>query len=355
MFDLTPSPWGALLYLVGWSAGWWLLARPRTLPAAHGAARPPVAVVIPARDEAAVIGALVTALVARRRAGDEIVVVDDASGDGTGDAARAAGATVVRVDSLGQGWAGKPHACYAGVAATTAPVLVFLDADVSPTPTLVDDLAAAVAVDPTALVSVQPWHVTGSAVEQVSAPFNLLTILGTGAFAGGAGGDVPLAFGPVIALRRDRYDAVGGHAHAQVRAAVAEDLALARQVGRTRLFLAGRHGVRYRMYPGGWKPLLEGWTKHLAVGARRAPWWAMLAAAAWVTSLAGGWLASPWWYLMSAVQFAVLSRAVGSFPWRTAVVYPVLVAVLVLVFVRSAVLTVTRRQVGWKGRRLRPG
>jgi hypothetical protein len=75
VFDLTPSPWGALLYLVGWSAGWWLLARPRTLPAAHGAARPPVAVIIPARDEAAVIGALVTALVARRRAGDEIVVV----------------------------------------------------------------------------------------------------------------------------------------------------------------------------------------------------------------------------------------------------------------------------------------
>lgn len=355
MFDLTPSPWGAALYLIGWSAGWWLLARPRALPASHGEARLPVAVIIPARDEASVIGALVAALVAQCRVGDEIVVVDDASSDGTGDAARTAGATVIRVESLGPGWAGKPHACHLGVAATTAPVLVFLDADVTPTPNLIDDLAAVVKADPTALVSVQPWHATGSVVEQVSAPFNLLTIMGTGAFAGVAGGGVPLAFGPVIALDRDRYDLVGGHAHAQVRAAVAEDLALARQVGRTRLFLAGRNGVRYRMYPGGWRPLLEGWTKHLAVGARRAPWWAMIAAAAWVTSLAGGWLASPWGYVMSALQFAVLSRAVGSFPLRTAVVYPVLVLVLVLVFMRSAALTVTRRQVGWKGRRLRPG
>jgi 4,4'-diaponeurosporenoate glycosyltransferase len=352
VFDLTPSPWGAVLYLVGWLAGWWLLARPRTLPAAQGDERQSVAVIIPARNEAAVIGSLVLAVMAQCRAGDQIVVVDDASTDDTGDRARAAGATVIRVDSLSPGWAGKPHACHLGVAATTAPVLVFLDADVTPTPTLLHEVAAAVSVDPQALVSVQPWHVTGSAVEQVSAPFNLLTIMGTGAFAGVAVSRVPLAFGPVIALRRERYSAVGGHAHPQVRTAVAEDLALARQVGRTRLFLAGRHGVRYRMYPGGWRPLLEGWTKHLAVGARRAPWWALIAAAAWVTSLAGGWLASPWWYVTSAVQFAILSRAVGSFTWRTAVVYPVLVAVLVAVFLRSLVLTLTRRQVAWKGRRL---
>lgn len=354
MFDLTPSLWGALLYLVGWSAGWWLLARPRALPAASGEGRLGVAVIIPARNEGAVIGALVSALVAQCRVGDQVVVVDDASDDGTGDRAREAGATVLRVESLSEGWAGKPHACHLGVQATSAPVLVFLDADVTPTPTLLDDLAAAVTADPQALVSVQPWHVTGSVIEQVSAPFNLLTLMGTGAFAGVDVGGVPLAFGPVIALRRDRYHAVGGHAHDQVRTAVAEDLALARQVGRTRLFLAGRSDVSYRMYPDGWRALLEGWTKHVAVGARHAPWWALIATSAWVTSLAGGWLASPWWYVTSAVQFAVLSRRVGSFGWRTSVVYPALVVVLVVVFVRSLVLTATRRQVAWKGRRLRP-
>lgn len=352
MFDLTPSPWGAALYACGWLAGWWLLARPRRLPPGVSGDRAAVAVVIPARNEAHVIGDLVRVVVAQRRPGDEVVVVDDASTDGTAAVARTAGATVITAPGLPDGWAGKPHACWVGASATQAPVLVFLDADVTPSVTLLDDLAGALAHDRDTLVSVQPWHAVGSAVEHLSAPFNLLTVMGTGAFAAGWAGQTPLAFGPVVAVERARYVATGGHAHASVRAAVAEDLALARLVGRSRLFLAGVGGVRYRMYPGGWRPLIEGWTKNLAVGAGRAPWWALLAAAAWVTSLAGGWLASPWWYATSAVQFAVMSRRVGSFGWRTAVLYPLLVAVLVAVFLRSLVLTLTRRQVAWKGRRL---
>lgn len=339
--------------MVGWLAGWWLLAHRGAVPTAGGGDRVAVAVVVPARDEEPVIGSLVTALVAQCRPGDEIVVVDDASTDHTAEVAAAAGARVITVSSLPAGWAGKPHACWVGATATTAPVLVFLDADVTPHATLLDDVTAAAVSDGAGLVSVQPWHTPGAAVEHLSAPFNLLTVMGTGAFAGGGHGTAPLAFGPVLALTRQCYDTAGGHAHPEVRAAVAEDLALARRVGTSRLYLAGRHSVHYRMYPGGWRPLVQGWTKNLAVGAGRAPWWALLAAAAWVTSLAGGWLASPWWYVTSAAQFAVLARRVGCFGWRTAVVYPLLVTVLVLVFLRSAALTLTGREVAWKGRRLR--
>lgn len=353
MMDVTPSLWGSVLYALGWSAGWWLLARPRRLRRAAGDERQAVAVVIPARNEASVIGPLVAALIRQSRPGDEVVVVDDASTDATAAEASAAGAQVIPVTSLPVGWAGKPHACWVGAAATTAPMLAFLDADVTPHDQLLDELAAAVDDATGALVSVQPWHATGSWVEQCSAPFNLLTIMGTGAFAAAGPRHSRLAFGPVVALAREVYDSVGGHGHPQVRAAVAEDLALAAVVGHSRLFLAGAQGVCYRMYPGGWRPLVEGWTKNLAVGAGRAPWWAALLAAAWVTSLAGGWLASPWWYVTSAVQFAVLARRVGSFGWRTAAVYPVLVALLVAVFLRSLMLTLTRRQVAWKGRRLR--
>ena len=54
------------------------------------------------------------------------------------------------------GWVGKPHACWTGAGATTAQVLVFLDADVRPGPHLLDGLAAVACDD--AIVSVQPWH-----------------------------------------------------------------------------------------------------------------------------------------------------------------------------------------------------
>ena len=76
----------------------------------------------------------------------------------TSSVARACGARVLPAPPLPAGWVGKPHACATGAAATSAPTLVFVDADVRPGPRLLDGLAAAVAGAPGAVVSVQPWH-----------------------------------------------------------------------------------------------------------------------------------------------------------------------------------------------------
>jgi 4,4'-diaponeurosporenoate glycosyltransferase len=166
----------------------------------------------------------------------------------------------------------------------------------------------------------------------------------------GRGGAIaPVAFGPVLAVDRAAYERAGGHAAAAVRRAHTEDIELARAVGRARLH-GGRPDVRFRMYPGGAGPTLRGWTRTMATGAIAAPWWATLATVAWVASLAGGWLALPWLYPLSAVQLWVLARRAGRFAWWTAALYPVVVAVFVVVVVRSAVVRGLRRDVTWKGR-----
>ena len=86
-----------------------------------------VAVVIPARNEAGTVGAVVEAAFGCRYAG-EVVVVDDGSTDGTAAAAAAAGARVVI--PAGTGGAGsKAGAMEAGVEATTAAAILFCDAD----------------------------------------------------------------------------------------------------------------------------------------------------------------------------------------------------------------------------------
>jgi glycosyltransferase involved in cell wall biosynthesis len=98
------------------------------------------AAIIPAWNEAATIGAVVFAALDARTVGD-VVVVDNASTDATARVAAAHGARVVREATPGKG-----EALRAGVAATDAEIVVFLDADlVGLRPDHIDRLVATVA------------------------------------------------------------------------------------------------------------------------------------------------------------------------------------------------------------------
>ena len=90
------------------------------------ARRQRIAVIVPARNEAATIGAVVDAATAHPGLVDELVVVNDHSSDDTHSVASHHGARVVDLDAA----TGMGAALAAGVAASSAPLLVFLDGDV---------------------------------------------------------------------------------------------------------------------------------------------------------------------------------------------------------------------------------
>lgn len=88
-------------------------------------------VCIPARNEAGTVGGIVEAIGSHPLV-DEVVVVDDHSDDGTGEAAAAAGAHVVRAAELLQEHGtgpGKGQALWKAVASSTGDVVAFCDAD----------------------------------------------------------------------------------------------------------------------------------------------------------------------------------------------------------------------------------
>jgi polyisoprenyl-phosphate glycosyltransferase len=81
--------------------------------------------VVPARNEASTIAEVIDAVAASKYV-REVIVVDDGSSDGTADVAVAAGAKVIHRDGR---HGSKAHAMAAGVAATDADAILFVDAD----------------------------------------------------------------------------------------------------------------------------------------------------------------------------------------------------------------------------------
>ncbi len=371
-----------LVLLAAAGSAFWLLADLRTVPrggsGGDGARRDRVvSVVIPARDEEATLPALLESLQRLTVGVRDVVVVDDDSRDATASVARCAGARVLPAGDPPPGWTGKAWACHVGARATDGDLLLFLDADTVLAPDALDGLRE-LHDRHGGLVSVQPFHRVVRPYEQLSAYFNVVSVLASGAFGRRPPGR-PMAFGPCLLTSRADYARAGGHA--AVRAAILDDVELAAAYHRAGLPVrcaVGGPAIRMRSYPGGLRQLADGWTKNFASGASAAARGPALAAVAWVSAqhavavgaalgaaqavtgqeapLAYGepalwavaWVAVAW-------QLRSILRRVGSFTWWTWALFPVPLLAFDLVFARSAVLTVVRRSVRWRGREVDVG
>lgn len=131
-----------LAVLVAPWAAW--LCRERLEAAAHPAREPirDLTVVIPARNEAAVIGKTLRALDAAAP-GVPVVVIDDQSTDATASIARASGMarlTLLAGTPPPPGWSGKLWALQQGLAHAGTPRVLLLDADIRLAPGLLQGL-----------------------------------------------------------------------------------------------------------------------------------------------------------------------------------------------------------------------
>jgi glycosyltransferase involved in cell wall biosynthesis len=235
-----------------------------------------ITAVVPARNEEQVIETCVLSL-AQQAEVAEIVVVNDQSTDRTAEIVRALIPQVpqlrlLETQDVPPGWVGKNHAVWLGAKGATTSWVLFTDADAELLPGAAARALQVAEEIGAALVSFSPEQMTGSWYEKSLIPFVYCRLAKYFSYEGVNDPQSPAAAanGQFLMIRRDAYEAIGGHA--SVAGEVLEDVALAaraKTAGYRIWFGAGRGVVRARMYRS-FGAIWEGWKKnlYLLIGAR---------------------------------------------------------------------------------------
>ena len=233
---------------------------------------PVVSVIVPARNEGAVLGRCLESLVAQAGA-YEVIVVDDHSSDRTREIAESFPVRVIGADALPPGWSGKSNACWTAAKVAKGNWLLFTDADTVHAPNSIIQGIHEAEETGAALLSYSPRQEVRSPAERVLMPVIFAELAATyrPKEVSDPNSPVAAANGQYLLVRRDTYDAVGGHAG--VAKAILEDVELARRVKRAghRLQFRMSEVVSTRMYRS-FASMWEGWTKNLALLFPRPVW-----------------------------------------------------------------------------------
>jgi glycosyltransferase involved in cell wall biosynthesis len=329
---------------------------------AFPATPPEVSVIVPARNEEACLGNCLQSLVAQDGVAFEIIVVDDGSSDRTREIAESfAGVRVISPGPLPQGWTGKNNAVVAGAKEARGEWLLFTDADTAHVAgSLARSLAEAKAHG-AEMLSYSPEQIAVTFWEIATLPvvFAELARQYPPSKVSDPASPVAAANGQYILIRRETYDAVGGHA--AIADSLLEDVALARLVkssGRKIRFRYAADMVRTRMYRS-FAQLREGWTKNLASLFPRPGWLAaktlLLWGFAWgaffysLTRLTGD---RPWWL----VAFTLAPMCLGmrlrraNFTWDMEVLGALFGMPMFVYLLLRSKRAYARRNIIWRGR-----
>jgi hopene-associated glycosyltransferase HpnB len=228
------------------------------LEAALGGDGPPadlssITVLVPARNEAALIGGTIGALL-RQGSGLQVVVVDDQSTDSTADTARTAGGTactVVTGTPVPRGWVGKLWALEQGRAHVRTSLTLLVDADIELQDGIVPMLLRSLREGDRQLVSLMAVLEMRSLWEKMLVPafVYFFKLLYPFRLSNGSGELIAAAAGGCVLVDSSTLARIGGFG--ALRNALIDDCALARCVkaagGRTWIGLTHAAVSRRRM------------------------------------------------------------------------------------------------------------
>ena len=328
---------------------------------------PSLVVIVPARDEAANIGACLGSLIEQDCANLRVIAVNDRSSDGTGAvmdevaAAHPGRLQVLHVTALPEGWLGKTHAMsLAAELAGEADWLLFTDADVV---FRVDALRRSVAYaekvgadhlvtmpttiirrwdEATLLGFLQVFGLWAARPWKVADPKAKRDALGVGAFN---------------LIRRGVYEQVGGVR--ALRMAVIEDLGLARRVKRAgfaQRIAFGRGLVNVHWASGSMglvrvmtKNMFSAFNFHVALALGACGWLAVFCVAPAVGFFVAGLRLPAVVVLLALMATYRMYGKVSGIPAWQALLFPFAAVLLLYAVARSVVVTLWQGGIVWRG------
>jgi chlorobactene glucosyltransferase len=352
-----------------------VLVFPRLRASEPSTDAPFVSVMIPARNEAAVIGRTITHLLTQDYPNYEVILLDDNSDDDTAALARTAAEdsdklTIIDGQPLPAGWMGKNWACQQMQQVARGDLLIFTDADVIWEGGAVGALSDAMQRTNADLYTIWPTQHTKTWAERLCVSLMAVVVVGYLPLIGTH--YVPLsvfgaANGQCMAWRRDAYDEIGGHA--AISDNVLEDVTLARMVkgAGMRLRMAdGNHLIRCRMY-NDWQSVRNGYAKNILAGYGSVPALVIATIFHWLIFLfpwlwlAVGWATPglpgyPLWPLLLIVLGLGIRALTAAFTHqrvRDALLMPVSVVLMTRIAFQAIWWHYTQGGPTWKGRIVR--
>ncbi|RAP74722.1 glycosyltransferase [Paenibacillus montanisoli] len=355
-----------VLLLAAWAAGWFLFRR-NTIP--DGRHRPSIpgklSVIIPARNEEGNLPHLLSSLQAQTIGSIEIIVVDDHSEDRTRAVAEGYGVKVIASPPLPSGWTGKNWAVWNGYLAATGDLFAFLDADVRLAPHALHNLLAA-REEAGGAVSVVPYHQAERFYERLALIPN---VLGLFAFTSPLERTNPAKgmYGSCIVTARPDYETVNGHEG--IKGELLDDLNLGGKfmaAGIPVRNFIGHGAVSFRMYPGGIRSEVEGFSKGAVLSTSKLSIGTTLLVAVWLLGLLAAesapfFIGTSWalplaaGYVLYTAQLYFLIRYTGSFGRWLPAVHLLSTAFFLYIMLYSVYQVVVFGRVAWKGRRIDVG
>ena len=326
---------------------------------------PFVSVIFAARDEAEKLPAAIETMLSQDYPRFEVVAVDDRSTDQTPAILQELGRSkpnlvVTHIDSLPDGWLGKPHALVAGFERSRGEWLVFTDADVHFAP---DVLRRAIA-----LAAARQWdHLTlltsvemcGFWEKTAISYFGLGFVFGNEPWlAANPRSARYVGVGAFQLVRRSAYEKSGGHA--RLRMDVIEDMKLGKlmKMAGCRSGVAVAQDLVHVRWHSGVRNVIRGVTKNMFAAVHYNPFFAvgamLLSLTMSVLPFFGLAFATGWARLLAGIAAGAAVLIHAAMVWTTeasplyGLTHPLGALLFCWMIGRSAVATLWRGGVVWR-------